>query len=587
VSATSETINGTINPMGALTTGSFVYYTAGGAAISLTFPAGSDSSSHSFQTNLTGLTPNTTYNYLVTAYNSGGAGQGQVLSFTTEAGPQAPPSVTTSNAIFVTCSNAVVNGFVNGNGDPTTAAYFEWSIDQSTWTDTTPVVVGGGSQTPFSATLTGLAANQRYYFRIAAYNTGGATNGADAVFTTSSCEVPPTVQTLGASCITDTYALLNGLVNPNGTDTYAYWLSGTTTPPSTRLGGADVGKGSTTLGEVYALATLTPNTTYYYQIVASNVNGLVTYGGITNFTTFPDPLAGMVLIPAGSFTMGDTLDGEPYGVPTVSVYVSAFYMDQNLVTWSQWQSVFNWAANHGWGSDINLGEMGKGPNHPVQAVQWYNAVKWCNARSQMGGLTPVYYTDQQFHQVYMLGDVDAIYPNWSANGYRLPTEAEWEKAARGGAAGHRFPWTTTDTISESQANYVGYTSQYSYDLGPNGYNQTYETGGPPVTSNPYTSPVGSFAANGYGLYDMAGNVRQWCWDYMDIPYQGGTDPHGPLYGNTSFGTPPGPRVIRGGSWGLYAYNSRCAHRDYYGALYFATDLGFRCVKGTQLFIPCP
>ena len=271
----------------------------------------------------------------------------------------------------------------------------------------------------------------------------------------------------------------------------------------------------------------------------------------------------MALIPAGSFTMGDTLDGESDAIP-VSVSVSAFYMDVNLVQLSQWQSVYSYATSHGYAFDY--AGSGKAANHPVQTVDWYDVVKWSNARSQQAGLTPVYYTDAGLTQVYTNGDVTP-YVNWSASGYRLPTEAEWEKAARGGLSGQRFPWG--DTISESQANYYGDTTDFSYDLGPNGYNALFDTG-----ASPDTSPVGSFAPNGYGLYDMAGNVFQWCWDWYGTSYAGGSDPHGPA------SSPYGDRVLRGGNWYGYADDARCAFR-YYGYpnyVYYPFN-GFRCVRG--------
>jgi formylglycine-generating enzyme required for sulfatase activity len=276
-----------------------------------------------------------------------------------------------------------------------------------------------------------------------------------------------------------------------------------------------------------------------------------------------NPFTGMAFIPAGSFTMGDytNMDGEPDALPT-NIYVSAFYINTNLVTYSQWQSVFAYATNNGY-TFTNSG-AGNAANHPVQTVDWYDTVKWCNARSQQASLIPVYYTDPGLTQVYTNGEMSP-YVNWTNSGYRLPTEAEWEEAARGGLVGQRFPWG--DTISESQANYLGNTNLFSYDLGPNGNNAAFTNG---VT--PYTSPVGYFPANGYGLNDMAGNVEEWCWDWYGTPYGLPTTNNPTGSGSGTY------RVLRGGLWNFDAYFARCANRSFNIPGSANTYMGFRCVK---------
>jgi formylglycine-generating enzyme required for sulfatase activity len=275
-------------------------------------------------------------------------------------------------------------------------------------------------------------------------------------------------------------------------------------------------------------------------------------------TTTP---AGMALIPAGWFTMGDTLDGLSDAIPT-NVYVSAFVMDMNLVNYGLWTNVYAYAAGQGY-NFVHAGvNGGTGTNYPVETVDWFDCVKWCNARSQQTGLTPCYYTDAGFTQVFTNGDiVTTVYQNLSCNGYRLPTEAEWEKAARGGGIGLRFPWG--NLIHTNQAQYSACTSCYSYDLGPNN-----SPSGP--------SPVGSFDVNGYGLYDMAGNVYEWCWDLYGTPYgqPTATNPTGAATGI--------PRVLRGGNWNGavgFADVARCASRNYFYPFNTGVSIGFRCVRG--------
>ena len=290
---------------------------------------------------------------------------------------------------------------------------------------------------------------------------------------------------------------------------------------------------------------------------------------------------GMVLIPAGSFEMGNSMDpaeGATSELPVHAVCVSTFYMDRYEVTNQLWNDVRAWGLSHGY-SDLPPAYGGnnfynKGSTHPVNLVSWWDVVKWNNARSERDNLLPAYYTNDARTTIYKTGNVYVTNAQvkWSGNGYRLPTEAEWERAARGGAAGHRFPWSNVETIDHTQATYYSYRSggshTFGYDVSPNvGYNPTYAVG-----NTPYTSPVGSLAANNYGLYDMAGNVWEWCWDWYDayssLP---STDPQGPPYTNAG-------RVLRGGHWVSSAQNCRAATRGANGSSSATVEFGFRSVR---------
>jgi formylglycine-generating enzyme required for sulfatase activity len=276
----------------------------------------------------------------------------------------------------------------------------------------------------------------------------------------------------------------------------------------------------------------------------------------------------MTYIPAGTFRMGDTFaEGEADELPVHNVYVSGFHMDRYEVSKALWDSVYVWATNNSY--TFETAGSARGTNHPAHTVDWYDVVKWCNARSEKEGLGPCYHLDDTFSVVYRSGaqDISNSWVNWSTNGYRLPTEAEWEKAARGGSSAHRFPWAD-DTVTHERANYYS-SATYSYDISKTrGYHPAHYTNVPPSTS-----PVGSFTANGHGLYDVCGNLWEWCWDWHGATYYASspeTDPCGPTSGSD--------RVLRGGNWQVFAEHIRLTRRGKRDPAIGDPFMGFRCVR---------
>jgi formylglycine-generating enzyme required for sulfatase activity len=265
--------------------------------------------------------------------------------------------------------------------------------------------------------------------------------------------------------------------------------------------------------------------------------------------TNPVP-ADMALIPAGNFTMGDTFaEGSLSELPLHTNYISAFYMDKYEVTKALWDEVYQWAITNGY--SFTFAGSGTTTHHPVQTICWYDMVKWCNARSEKDGKIPAYYTSVEQTNIYRTGqlDVSNSWVKWKA-GYRLPTEAEWEKAARGGLDGQRYPWG--NTISPTNANY----------------------------SRSGSVPVGSFAPNGFGLYDMAGNVFDACWDKVGLDYYSTgsqIDPHGPDAGSSGYIS---RRIIRGSTWASTASRCRNADRTFAVETAAGSELGFRSVLPT-------
>ncbi|MBE9260373.1 formylglycine-generating enzyme family protein [Dolichospermum sp. LEGE 00246] len=237
----------------------------------------------------------------------------------------------------------------------------------------------------------------------------------------------------------------------------------------------------------------------------------------------------MVSIPGGTFIMGsppEELERMDRESPQHSVTVQPFFMGKYQVTQAQWRFVAQLPqVNRELKSDPS---NFKGANRPVESVSWEDAVEFCDRLSQYTGRT-----------------------------YRLPSEAEWEYACR---AGTTRPFHFGETITADLANYNG---NYTYGQGPKGvYREE-------------TTEVGSFGvANNFGLYDMHGNVWEWCQDDWHNNYEGAPTDGSVWLDNEESSN---RKLLRGGSWYGHPENCRSASRHYHGLDLDSDDIGFRVV----------
>jgi len=236
----------------------------------------------------------------------------------------------------------------------------------------------------------------------------------------------------------------------------------------------------------------------------------------------------MVLVPGGTFRMGSE-GGAPEETPVHEVAVDAFLIDRYEVTQEEYEKLV-----------IGNPSKFKGPKNPVERVRWVEAALYCNARSAQEGLEPCY-------------NEETFECNFSANGYRLPTEAEWEYACRAGAAGDGGSGVDGARLEECA---------WFRD-----------------NSSERTHPVGTKRANPWGLYDMYGNVGEWCQDVYDERFYAASPAKNPCGPGSS-----GKRTLRGGAWASDAERCR-AHRrsgedpgSFADACFARPDIGFRCVR---------
>jgi formylglycine-generating enzyme required for sulfatase activity len=406
-----------------------------------------------------------------------------------------------------------------------------------------PQAAVSSNQNANSFMKTGLDTNSTYYWKIVAKDPrGDSSAGAVWSFTTKQNSPPASplaVLPKDSSTNQSTSVTLTWSCTDPDSDALAYDVYfGKINPPSTPVS-------SSQSGTSLAQTGLDTFTTYFWKIVAKDPHGASTSGSVWSFTTKPSncPIQGMVHITGGNFQMGNTL--FPYDQPVHAVTVSAFYIDASEVTQADYLALMS----------VNPSSF-KDSLQPVELVTWYDAALYCNARSKHDNLDTVYSFSATLGNP---GNGDSgltnLAANYTKNGYRLPTEAEWEYACGGGTTSNYYwggnypPKTSADTAA------IDNNSVWTHN-------------------SPEYAParVGTKLPNPFGLYDMIGNVGEWCTDgFTGYTGTSQTDPIGPVP-TGGFG------IWRGGSYfdsDDYLLSSR---RHLLFPAGRGNNVGIRCVR---------
>ena len=483
--------------------------------------------SEAFVSNISELEVNTVYYVRAYATNSVGTSYGEQKTFKTNEEVVTAPVVITNNVVDIDKTTAVCGGvIVSDGGSEVIAKGVCWSTEQNPTIEESCTNDGAGSEA-FTSNITYLQENTTYYVRAYAKNSVGTSYGEQKSFTTlETVLLPPTITTKSVTNVNGTHAKCGGVVTSDGgspvTAKGICWS--TSENPTTDDAHTTDGDGTGSFNS--EMTGLVENTTYYVRAYATNEIG-TNYGSQMSFETLPfDNLVvtvngvtfEMIGVEGGSFKMGaqntdqysPNYDEEANNneAPVHDVTLSNFYIGKFEVTQDLWVAVMGSNPSYLYG-----------PNLPVEMVSW----DLCNIF------------------------IDEL-NNLTGMNFRLPTEAEWEYAAKGGKKSMHFKYSGSDDLED-----VAW-------FGDN--------------SNSMSHGVGLLAPNELGIYDMSGNVSEWCKDYYEAySSEPQTNPQGPETGSFC--------VYRGGGWVSNAKTCRSTHRNSIDPNYSHFILGMRLAIDMQ------